>query len=36
MLNAKGGGNNYLLQGTGDVLRGDDCLRLAKEILFEE
>lgn len=36
MLNAKGGGNNYLLQGTGDVLSGDDCLRLAKEILFEE
>lgn len=33
-INGKGGGNNYLMQCSGDVLRGEECLELAKNILI--
>jgi len=33
-INAKGGGNNYLLQGTGTVLKTEECLKLAKDLLL--
>ena len=35
LLNAKGGGNNKLIQGTGNILnKGDECLTLVKSILL--
>ncbi len=34
IINAKGGGNNYLLQGTGTVLKTEECLKLAKDLLL--
>lgn len=35
LLNAKGGGNNKLIQGTGDILnKSDECLLLVKSMLI--
>ncbi|WP_313164536.1 DHHA1 domain-containing protein [Sedimentibacter sp.] len=34
IINAKGGGNNYLLQGQGTALKGEECIESAKNILF--
>jgi len=35
LLNAKGGGNNKLIQGTGNILnKGDECLTLVKSMLL--
>ncbi|AHM57776.1 alanyl-tRNA editing protein AlaX-L (plasmid) [Peptoclostridium acidaminophilum DSM 3953] len=34
VINGKGGGNNYLLQCTGDLLRADECLELARNTLL--
>ncbi|WP_313343940.1 DHHA1 domain-containing protein [Sedimentibacter sp.] len=34
IINAKGGGNNYLLQGQGTALKGEECIESAKSILF--
>lgn len=34
LINAKGGGSNYMLQATGSVLKAEECLLLAKELLF--
>lgn len=31
LINGNGGGNNYLLQCSGDVLKAEECLELAKE-----
>lgn len=32
LINGKGGGNNYLLQCSGDLLKGEECLELAKNM----
>ncbi|MDD4781469.1 MAG: DHHA1 domain-containing protein [Tissierellia bacterium] len=35
-LDAKGGGNNYLIQGTGTILnKGEECIELAKNMLLK-
>ncbi len=34
IINGKGGGNNYLLQCSGDLLKGEDCLESAKNFLL--
>lgn len=35
-LNAKGGGNNYLIQGTGTVLnKGEECFEIAKNMFLD-
>lgn len=34
LINGKGGGNNYLLQCSGDQLKAEECLELAKNILL--
>lgn len=34
VINAKGGGSNYLLQGTGDKLKSHECMMLSKEFLL--
>lgn len=34
LINGKGGGNNYLLQCSGDILNGAECLELAKNIIL--
>lgn len=34
IINGKGGGNNFLLQCTGDMLKGDECLAVSKDILL--
>jgi len=33
IINGKGGGNNSLLQCSGDILKGEECLELAKLII---
>lgn len=35
IMNGKGGGNNFLLQCTGDKSNGAQCLEIAKDILFK-
>ncbi len=36
ILNLKGGGNNRLMQGTGDILdKNNECLKTAKELLIK-
>ncbi|WP_019229356.1 DHHA1 domain-containing protein [Sedimentibacter sp. B4] len=35
IMNGKGGGNNFLLQCTGDKSNGAECLKIAKDILFK-
>lgn len=35
IMNGKGGGNNFLLQCTGDKSNGAECLETAKDILFK-
>jgi alanyl-tRNA synthetase len=34
LINGKGGGNNYLLQCSGEVLKGEECLEITGDILF--
>lgn len=34
-INGKGGGNNYLLQCSGNVLKGEECLETASEVLLK-
>lgn len=34
MVNGKGGGSSYILQCSGDKLKGEECLELAKNILL--
>jgi len=34
IVNGKGGGNNYLLQCSGDLLKANECLELARTILI--
>lgn len=34
IIDGKGGGSNYLLQCSGDSLKGEECLELAKNILI--
>lgn len=34
IINGKGGGNNYLLQCSGDLLKANECLELARTILI--
>ncbi|MGD9568333.1 MAG: DHHA1 domain-containing protein [Sedimentibacter sp.] len=34
LINGKGGGNNFLLQCSGDLLKGKECLELASDILL--
>ena len=34
LINGKGGGNNYLMQCSGDVLRGEECLETVANILL--
>ncbi|MDF2948180.1 MAG: alaXL [Sedimentibacter sp.] len=34
LINGKGGGNNYLMQCTGNVLKGEECLETASNIML--
>lgn len=34
LINGKGGGNNYLIQCSGNVLKGEECLEIAGNILL--
>lgn len=36
IIDARGGGNNHLLQGQGTVLKGDECMELAKNMLLAD
>ncbi len=36
IIGAKGGGSSYLLQGQGTVLKGNECMELAKDILLAD
>jgi alanyl-tRNA synthetase len=35
LINGKGGGSSFLMQCTGDIMKGSECIELAKEILIE-
>lgn len=36
IINLKGGGNNYLLQGSGNLLKANECIKLAEESWVQE